>query len=192
MKNPPIPRDVALTLPDWLDSWGPALRRRYPGDADKMRLAIGLAAANVAAGTGGPFGAAVFAAGSGRVVAVGVNRVVPLHNSVAHAEMLAFMLAQRRLGRQRLGRGRQRYVLATSAQPCAMCYGASAWAGVDCLLIGARRGDVESLTEFEEGPLPRNWVAALRRRGITVRRDILRAEACAVLRAYTTGHGAAY
>ncbi len=192
MRESPIPHDVALTLPDWLGEWAPALRRRYPGDADKMRLVIGLAAANVAAGTGGPFGAAVFTADSGRVVAVGVNRVVPLHNSAAHAEMLAFMLAQQRLGRHRLGRGRRRYVLAASAQPCAMCYGAAAWAGIDCLLIGARRSDVEALTAFEEGPLPRDWVAALRRRGIAVRRDILRAEACAVLRAYTAARGPAY
>jgi hypothetical protein len=58
------------------------------------------------------------------------------------------------------------------------------WAGVDELLIGARAEDVEELTEFDEGPLPADWVGELQRRGIVVRRDILRDEARAVLADY--------
>ena len=55
---------------------------------------------------------------------------------------------------------------------------------MDELLIGARSEDVESLTDFDEGPLPADWIGELERRGIAVRRDILREQACAVLRAY--------
>jgi hypothetical protein len=58
------------------------------------------------------------------------------------------------------------------------------WAGVDALLIGARSEDVEELTEFDEGPLPADWIGELERRGIAVRRDILRDEARAVLAEY--------
>jgi hypothetical protein len=51
-------------------------------------------------------------------------------------------------------------------------------------LIGARGADVEELTTFDEGPLPSDWVGELERRGIKVRRDILRDQARAVLAAY--------
>jgi tRNA(Arg) A34 adenosine deaminase TadA len=103
---------------------------------------------------------------------------------VAHAEMMAYMAAQQRLASYRLNEQGGHYTLATSAQPCCQCYGATFWAGVDTLLIGARGEDVEELTTFDEGPLPSDWVGELERRGIKVRRDILRDEARAVLAAY--------
>lgn len=192
MKKSEIPTTVALSLPDWIGQLGPTLNKPYPEDSDKMRLAIDLAARNVAARTGGPFGAAIFDSQTGSVISVGVNRVVPLGNSTAHAEMMAFMLAQQKLGSHRLDASNHRFVLATSAQPCAMCYGASVWAGINRILIGARREDVESLTDFDEGPLPRNWIEGLRRRGITVTRDILRQEASVVLKAYQEQVGTPY
>jgi tRNA(Arg) A34 adenosine deaminase TadA len=139
---------------------------------------------NVERGGGGPFGAAVFNNHSGRLVAVGVNRVVPQSCSIAHAEMMVIMIAQQRLSRHRLNEDGGHYVLATSAQPCCQCYGATVWAGIDELLIGARTADVEELTEFDEGPLPADWIGELERRGIAVRRDILRDQARAVLAAY--------
>src|SRR3546814_10385865 len=54
---------------------------------------------------------------------------------------MAYMLAQQRLQRARLNRDDAgnpdgRYTLATSAQPCCQCYGATIWAGIDRLLIG--------------------------------------------------------
>ena len=82
--------------------------------------------------------------------------------------------------------------LATSSQPCCQCYGASIWAGIDRMLIGARSGDVESLTEFDEGPLPADWIGALRERGIEVVADVLREDACAVLRDYGLSGGPSY
>ena len=159
--------------------------------AEQMHLAIELARRNVERRTGGPFGAAIFNE-HGRLVSVGVNRVVPQNCSVAHAEMMAFMLAQQRMQRFRLNEDGHRFVLATSAQPCCQCYGASFWAGIDTLRIGARAEDVHELTEFDEGPLPTDWVGELERRGIAVERDIEREAARAVLAYYRDSGGAAY
>jgi tRNA(Arg) A34 adenosine deaminase TadA len=116
---------------------------------------------------------------------------------VAHAEMMAYMLAQQRTQRARLNRDADDQpigpiTLATSSQPCCQCYGATVWAGIDRLLIGARSEDVEALTEFDEGPLPADWIGELERRGIAVVRDLHRAEAREVLRHYGAGGGERY
>lgn len=173
---------IHLTLPPWIGDVVDE-RKRYVTDEERVGLAIELSRRNIEHGQGGPFGAAVFNA-EGRVVSVGVNRVIPQTCSVAHAEMMAYMTAQQRLAVFRLNQDGGRYTLATSAQPCCQCYGATVWAGVDELLIGARAADVEELTEFDEGPLPADWAGELERRGIAVRRDILRDEARGVLAAY--------
>lgn len=184
---------IHLTSPAWLhDSVDTG--RLYTDDDSRVALAIELAQRNIEHGTGGPFGAAVFDA-AGRILGLGVNRVVPQTCSVAHAEMMAFMTAQQRTQLYRLNDpegGLPRPVaLATSAQPCCMCYGASFWAGIDTLLIAARAEDVTELTEFDEGPLPADWIGELERRDIEVRRDILRQPAREVLRAYAA-HGPHY
>lgn len=181
---------LQLTLPDWLrDSIDGA--RTCVDDKSRVALAIELARRNVENATGGPFGAAVFD-GDGKVVSVGVNRVIPNTCSVAHAEIMAYMLAQQRLQRFRLNETGGKFVLATSAQPCCQCYGATIWAGIDELLIGARSEDVEELTEFDEGPLPADWVGELEKRGIAVRRDILRDEARGVFLRYRSVGGISY
>ena len=84
------------------------------------------------------------------------------------------------------------HVLATSAQPCAMCFGATIWAGIDEILIGARRSDVQSITGFDEGPLPAAWIKELLKRGIRLKRDVLRKACCASLRTYTAKGGLLY
>jgi tRNA(Arg) A34 adenosine deaminase TadA len=179
-----------LTLPPWVHSDVDA-QRLYEDDEAKVALAIQLSHLNVEHGSGGPFGAAVFDA-HGRLLAVGVNRVVPQTCSVAHAEMMAYMTAQSRTQRARLNENGERFVLATSAQPCCMCYGATFWAGIDELLIGASAADVMELTEFDEGPLPADWAGELERRGIAVRQGILREVAREVLRSYAQGGGKHY
>ena len=186
---------VHLTLPAWVHEAVDA-SRAYPADDDKVGLAVALSRHNVDAASGGPFGAAVFGPDD-RLIAVGVNRVLPSRCSVAHAEMMAYMLAQQRTQRARLNRDDDDrpvgpITLATSAQPCCQCYGATIWAGIDRLLIGARAEDVMALTPFDEGPLPADWVGELERRGIAVVRDLRREAACDVLRAYGTGGGARY
>lgn len=185
---------IHLTLPAWVH--GVDTDRAYIGDEAKVDLAIALSRMNIEADTGGPFGAAVFDA-SDRIIAVGVNRVVPHACSVAHAEMMAYMLAQGRTQRLRLNLDTNDQpcgpiTLATSSQPCCQCYGATVWAGIDRLLIGARSEDVETLTEFDEGPLPGDWVGELERRGISVARDIHRDAACEVLRHYGELDGRSY
>ncbi len=181
---------VELDLPDWIAS-ETDFDRRYADDLARMRLAIGLARRNVELGTGGPFGAAIFRE-DGELVACGVNRVVPRQCSVAHAEIMAFMVAQAQLGRFRLNEDGSRFTLVTSAQPCSMCYGASIWAGIDGLVIGARAEDVMQLSDFDEGPLPADWIGELERRGIEVRRDVLREEARGVFDLYRASAGTPY
>jgi tRNA(Arg) A34 adenosine deaminase TadA len=185
-----IAKSVRLDLPDWIQREIDGAQQ-YAGDEAKVALAIRLATRNVELDSGGPFGAAVFDADS-RVVSVGVNRVIPNTCSIAHAEIMAYALAQARLRRYRLNETGERFILATSAQPCCQCYGATVWAGVDELLIGARSQDVEELTEFDEGPLPADWIGELERRGIAVRRDILRDAARGVFLRYREAGGAAY
>lgn len=178
----PLPAQLHLTLPIWvleLDVGG----RDFSSDAAKVAFAIELSRNNVERKSGGPFGAAVFSA-QHQLIAVGVNRVVRQSCSLAHAEIMAYMLAQQRLQQFRLNELGGPVTLATSAQPCCQCYGATMWAGIDRLLIGARAEDVMALTAFDEGPLPADWVGELNKRGIEVVRDLQREDACEVLRCY--------
>lgn len=179
-----------LALPDWIHAEVDA-SLAYPDDGARMELAVRLSALNVERGTGGPFGAAIFDS-QGRLLSVGVNRVVPETSSIAHAEMMAYLLAQAGTGRARLNDGHPGITLAASGQPCCMCYGATFWAGIDTLLIAASAADVMELTEFDEGPLPADWRGELERRGIVVREGIGRDAARAVLAHYARRGGAHY
>lgn len=191
MRERSVRASLEPVLPAWLTR-ALDFDRRYPDADARIDLAIALARGNVEQQTGGPFGAAVFNRADGELVAVGVNRVEPLASSLAHAEIMALVHAQRKLGRARLNADGCRYTLATSAQPCCQCYGAVVWAGIDELLIAARAGDTESLAGFDEGPLPADWIGALERRGVRVVRDLHRAESCAVLAEYARRGGAVY
>jgi len=185
--KPSIQPRVALQLPAWATSF---LRRQpavFPTPRERMRLAIALSRLSLEHG-GGPFGAAVFEGRSGRLVAGGVNLVLPARCSLWHAEMVALALAQQALGAYTLRGG---YELASSTEPCAMCLGAVPWSGVRRLLCGARGADAERIG-FDEGAKPRRWWEALRARGIRVRRDLCRPEAVAVLRAYRERGGPIY
>jgi tRNA(Arg) A34 adenosine deaminase TadA len=187
-----IKTSFGLILPAWIKNEVPLLTG-YDTDEKKMALAVGLARKNVENSTGGPFGAAVFVKGSGELVSVGVNAVVAGNCSVAHAEIIAIMLAQRSRSVCRLGgKGRPVFVLVSSAQPCAMCFGALLWSGVKELISGARRKDVERITGFDEGPLYRRWKEELKRRGIRLKENVLRQESCSVLEHYKATGGILY
>jgi tRNA(Arg) A34 adenosine deaminase TadA len=173
---------IHLTLPTWIHEEVDAARS-YDDAESRIALAIDLSRRNVAHGSGGPFGAAVFD-GSGRLLGVGVNRVIPAQCSAAHAEVMALASSQQRVQRYRLNENGEHITLATSSQACAMCYGALIWAGIDELLIGARSDDVQNLAGFDEGPLPADWRGELEKRGIQVHCDLLRDQACEVLRNY--------
>ena len=87
-----LPTTLTLSLPTWVRDLPPPDPRAHL--TDRMELVLDLAMRNVERNTGGPFAAAVFEQESGRLVSVGVNRVVPESCSVAHAEVLAIALAQ--------------------------------------------------------------------------------------------------
>ncbi len=185
-----LPR-IQIQYPSWIEhrvDWA----RHYASDEEKMKLAIELARRNVVEQTGGPFGAAIFEEESGRLVAVGINMVVPNNNSVLHAEIVAFMMAQARLGSYTLGgAGRSAHTLATSCDPCAMCLGASLWSGVRRVVCGAQREDAEAV-QFDEGPVFPESYAYLQDRGIEITRAVCREEAAAVLELYLSRNGTVY
>jgi tRNA(Arg) A34 adenosine deaminase TadA len=185
------PSALVISTPDWLEQavdWS----ARYRSDEERMRVAVELARQNVLRGWGGPFGAGVFEARGGRLIAAGVNSVTRLGNSILHAETLAIMLAQARLGTYALGAaGEESYLLVTSCEPCAMCLGAALWSGVRGLVCGAAREDATALG-FDEGPVFAESWAYLERRGLRVARGVLRDQAVAVLELYRAAGGAIY
>lgn len=173
-----------LKLPDWIETLLPNPDQVYPTVEDRMRLVIELSRLNVQHGTGGPFGAGVFDRASGKLLAPGVNLVLPSQCSVAHAEIVAFMMAQPLVGTFDLATpGFPPYELVASTEPCAMCFGSVPWSGVESLVCGARDEDARAIG-FDEGPKMSTWVAELEKRGIQVQRDVLREDAAAVLRLY--------
>jgi tRNA(Arg) A34 adenosine deaminase TadA len=181
-----------MTLPLWVGAFLGEEERICRSMDERMRLAVSLSRLNVAHGTGGPFGAAVFEAESGRLIAPGVNLVVSGRCSILHAEIVALMLAQQTLGIFDLGApGIPTCELVTSTEPCAMCLGAVPWSGVRRLVCGARGEDAEAIG-FDEGVKPDGWVGKLERRGIEVVRDCCRDEAVAVLREYAGTGGPIY
>lgn len=191
--NTPIPRVViSLPLPSWLEESLPPRDTGLPDAEARMRLVIELARQNVDRGSGGPFAAAVFDRETGRVVAAAVNLVTSLNCSVAHAEIVAIMLAQQRTGTYDLGgEGMRPLELVASAEPCAMCLGAIPWSGVQRLVCGASEDDV-SVIGFDEGAKPASWQRELEERGIEVVRNVCRDEAAAVLRSYAAHGGVIY
>jgi tRNA(Arg) A34 adenosine deaminase TadA len=184
-------RTVVASGPEWMEQavdW----RAHYATDESRMGLAIELARQNVLHGTGGPFGAAVFESGSGALVAAGVNSVTRLQNSMLHAEILAIMLAESRVGSYTLlGPGLPHHELVTTCDPCAMCLGAVLWSGVRRLVTGADRSDASAL-DFDEGPVFPESYAYLEARGVAVVRGVLRREAAAVMELYRRQGGEIY
>ena len=185
----PAPRvGFELTLPEWaaIDLAAQA-RRRFVTAEDRMRLVIELARANFERDTGGPFAAAVFDDGAGRLVAIGVNRVVPMRCSSAHAEVMALSLAQQAAGTHDLGgAGQPAHQLVVNWCPCAMCCGAVAWSGVRSLVTAGSGPELEALTGFDEGPVHPDWSGELGRRGVRVIDAVLRDETCAMFRLFAS------
>lgn len=147
---------------------------------------------NIEQGTGGPFGAGIFRADTHQLVTPGVNLVLSSQSSLAHAEIVAIMLAQQTLGTHDLGStGLPPHELVTSCEPCAMCLGAICWSGVRNLVCGARGIDAEAIG-FDEGPKPQNWTTHLEERGISVTLNIERSNAAQVLKNYVEQDGEVY
>lgn len=180
-----------IQLPEWVDDVVKTSPDIFPDMFARMDFVIALARRNIEHRTGGPFGAAVFDH-TGRLIAPGVNIVIPSNCSLLHAEMTAIALAQNALERFDLSNGgKEAFHLYTSVAPCAMCFGAIPWSGVNHLVCGARGEDAESIG-FDEGPKPDDWITPLNRRGIKVVQDIRRDAALQILRDYAKTGGTIY
>lgn len=160
-----------------------------PTPRERMSAVLDWADWNIDQGEG-PFAAGIFDLLSGTCIAAGVNRVVHSHCSLAHAEIMAIMLAQQALQSFSLAQI-GRYVLTTSAEPCAMCFGAIPWSGICRLEYAATRADVEAIG-FDEGPKSPAWDDDLRERGVEVHGPLLQPRAAALLQRYASNGGPIY
>jgi len=181
---------MVFDLPAWCADIDVETARTDP--TDQIRLAVELAERNVATGSGGPFGAAIFEIESGRLVSCGVNMVVPSKSPIAHAEIVAITRACEATETFDLGApGVPAMALATSTEPCAMCFGAVPWSGVRRLITSARDAEAREIG-FDEGPKMADWKQALERRGIEVITDVERQLGADVLREYAARGGLLY
>lgn len=190
---PPLPDTLTLAMPGWFVDHAAGLTERVEAVTERMAVVNGLARRNVEEGTGGPFAAGVFERDSGRVVSLGVNRVVGERCSVAHAETMALGLAQRALDTWDLGGpGLPAHQLVVNWRPCAMCFGSVVWSGVVDLVIAGEGAEVERITGFDEGPIHPTWRDELAARGIALTVGIGHDDAIATFEAYRASGAPVY
>lgn len=185
--------EFTLALPDWAIAEMQKLPSVMPTLEERMAAVIRFSQLNFENGTGGPFAAGVFERDSGKLVVLGVNRVVPSNCSSAHAEVMTLSLAQKLLGSYDLGApGMPAHQLVVNWRPCAMCYGAVVWSGIRSLVIAGSGPELEEITGFDEGPIHPDWETELNKRGIAVVNNVLRDEAVAVYRAFAASGNLVY
>ena len=177
-------------LPAWLEthesSWSPTTNLEK-----QTQYVINLAEKNVRDETGGPFAAAIFEIESGQLISTGLNLVVANNNSMLHAEVVAIMRAENRLGRYSLNDNKQSLRLVSSCEPCAMCLGAIFWSGLKRVASAAERQDAESCG-FDEGPVFDATYQYLNTHGIEFIHGILREDAQTVFKLYLETQGDIY
>ncbi len=182
-----------ISLPSWVSRQIAEEPTHFETLEARMALVIRYSQTNFRNETGGPFAAGVFEKSSGRLVALGVNRVVPCNASIAHAEIVALTLAQQTLQTYDLGASDQpEHQLVVNGRPCAMCFGALPWSGIRSLAIGASGQKIEAITGFDEGPIHPNWQHELQRRGIEVIEEVLADRACEVFEEFAASGGRTY
>ncbi|MFY0572215.1 nucleoside deaminase [Archangium lansingense] len=182
-----------LELPEWAAAELNLLPPVLPTLTERMAAVIRFSRLNFQSQTGGPFAAGVFERDTGRLVVIGVNRVMASGCSSAHAEIMALSLAQKRLGSYDLGgTGLPAHQLVVNWRPCAMCYGAVLWSGVRSLVIAGEGPELEQITGFDEGPVHPQWRDELARRGVEVHQDVLREEALAAYREFAASRQFVY
>lgn len=176
---------TVITLPEWTVKELNNQPEFFRTDEEKMALAIRLSRLNFENETGGPFAACIFEKESGRLLVAGVNRVVPLNCSTAHAEIVAISMAQQLQGTFDLGGpGMPHYELVVNWRPCAMCYGAMFWSGIRSLMIAGSGDELEKITGFDEGPIHPDWIEECAKRSVSVKENILKEEALKVFHDY--------
>ncbi len=185
--------EFTLNLPEWALRENEALPARLPTLEERMAAVIRFSRLNFERGTGGPFAAGVFERDTGVPVVIGVNRVMPLQCSSAHAEVTTLTLAQQLLGTWDLGApGQPVYQLVVNWRTCVMCYGAVIWSGIRSLVIAGSGPELEEITGFDEGPIHPQWQQELERRDIDVVDNLLKDEAVAVFRDFAASGSHVY
>lgn len=182
-----LPLSLSFHLPDWVLTECDLERPRLTDD-DRMDLAIELSRRNVEHG-GGPFGAVVYEGETGKVIAPGMNLVMPQACSLLHAEIVAIMFAQARLGSFTLAS--HNCELFASTEPCVQCLGATHWSGVSRLVCGATVKMAEA-AGFDEGSRAEDWKEQLALRGTPVHVEVQAESAGSVLAEYAAGGGFRY
>jgi len=185
--------DFTLTLPDWVEEEHKHLPAYMPSLEERMAAVIRFSRLNFERNTGGPFAAGVFERDSGKLVVIGVNRVVVSNCSSAHAEVMTLSLAQKMLGTFDLGGpGMPAYQLVVNWRPCAMCYGAVLWSGVRSLAIAGSGPELETITGFDEGPIHPTWDQELAKRGVELINNVLHEQAIEVYRDFAASGALVY
>ena len=155
--------EFAVSLPEWAKAEVQNISS-IESLEERMRAVIRFSRLNIEHDTGGPFAAGVFEEATGKLVAMGVNRVVPTCCSSAHAEVVAVSLAQAALKSFDLGaEGMPRHQLVVNWRPCAMCYGAVLWAGA------LYPGDASALTNTAMRCAPVNGLVFVRGEAPSIR-----------------------
>ena len=177
--------EYTIPMPPWIKTELENLPTVYPTLEERMRQVIKFSQHNIDHKTGGPFAAAVFEEETGKLVSMGVNRVMPLNCSSLHAEIVALTLAQLKLQTYDLGGpGQPCHQLVVNWRPCVMCYGAVIWSGIKSLVIAGSGSELEEITGFDEGPMNSDWKNELEGRGIHVVDDLLTGDAVRVFQSF--------
>ncbi len=184
---------LSLGMPQWAEEALNELPTHMPVHEERMAAVIEFSRQNFLNNTGGPFAAGVFERDSGKLIIIGVNRVMAYNCSSAHAEVMALSLAQKMLGVYDLGaEGLPAHELVVNWRPCSMCLGATLWSGVRSLVIAGDGPELEQITGFDEGPVHEDWRGELTKRGITLTENVLRDEAIAAYREFAASQNYVY
>jgi len=185
--------EFTLTLPDWAVEEQKHLPEHLATLEERMEAVIRFSQLNFEKGTGGPFAAGVFERETGKLIVIGVNRVVASNCSSAHAEVMALSLAQKLLGTYDLGGANMPpYQLVVNWRPCAMCFGAVLWSGIRSLVIAGSGPELEEITGFDEGPIHPQWEHELTHRGVTLIDGVLTEKAIDVFHKFAASGSPVY
>ena len=177
-----------MEYPRWVDrivDWN----MRLQDDEEKMRFVMELTTQVAIHHTGGPFAAAIFQRGEGRLVSVGMNLVPTTNNPILHGPIVAIMMATAREGSPSLaGDGHAEYEIVASCEPCGMCGNAILMCGLGRVVFSASSHDAAQIG-MERGDFD---LATLRQAGADVVSKVLAAEGRRALRNYAQGCGPTY
>ena len=87
---------ITLNLPPWISPFVTNRGSKLDTIELRMQFVIELARQNLKNSTGGPFGAGIFDRANNKLLSVGVNCVTAENCCVAHAEIMAIMMAQKK------------------------------------------------------------------------------------------------